>query len=137
MMAVLLDGVAFGLQLSVLALGLTLVYGLGGVLNLAHGQFAAVTAVVGGRLIAGGVPVPAAVAVAVTAAGVLAWAVDATLMRPVYRLHGDGRVLLSLLLTLGGAFTLNKQLARFAPFTLLNLPVPGPALEADGMTMRR
>ena len=42
MTAILFDGVVQGLQLSLLAVGITLIYGLGGVLNLAHGQFAVV-----------------------------------------------------------------------------------------------
>ena len=137
MIAVLVDGVAFGLQLSLLAVGLTLVYGLGGVLNLAHGQFAAFAAIVGARMIAGGAPVPVAVVGALLAAGILALAVDATLMRPVYRLHGDARVLLSLLLTLGVAFTLDGLLVVLAPFTLLNLAIPGPALALAGVPLRR
>ena len=40
MTAILFDGVVQGLQLSLLAVGITLIYGLGGVLNLAHAQLA-------------------------------------------------------------------------------------------------
>lgn len=135
-MAVLLDGIVFGLQLSLLAVGLTLIYGLGGVLNLAHGQFAAVAAVVGARLIGTGVAVLPALGAAVVVAGLLAWLVDATLMRPVYRAQGEARVLLSLLLTLGVAFTIDGLLVHYATFTLLSLSVPGPAVEVLGVTMR-
>ncbi len=44
MIANILDGVVLGLQFGLLAAGLTLVYGLGGVLNLAYGQMAVVSA---------------------------------------------------------------------------------------------
>jgi branched-chain amino acid transport system permease protein len=135
--AVLLDGVAFGLQLALLAVGLTMIHGLGGVLNLAHGQFAATTAVIGARLIGGGLPVVPAVTAAVATAGLLAVVLDATLMRPVYRLHGEDRVLSSLLVTLGLAFVIDGLLIRFAPFALLNLSVPGPAVGVVGVPMRR
>jgi branched-chain amino acid transport system permease protein len=135
--AVLFDGVAFGLQLALLAVGLTMIFGFGGVLNLAHGQFAAATAILGARLIGGGLPVVPAVIVAVVMAGVLALVLDATLLRPVYRLHGEDRVLSSLLVTLGLAFAVDGLLIRFAPFTLLNLAVPGPALDVLGVAMRR
>ncbi len=136
-MAVLFDGVAFGLQLSLLAVGLTMIYGLGGVLNLAHGQFAAATAIIGARLIEVGFPVALSVISAVAISAGLAMAVDATLMRPVYRLHGEDRVLSSLLVTLGLAFAIDGLLIRFAPFTLLNLAVPGPAFVLLGVPMRR
>lgn len=137
MTAVLFDGVAFGLQLALLAVGLTMLYGFGGVLNLAYGQFAAATAILAARLIDGGLPVVPAVTASLVTVGALALALDATLMRPVYRLHGEDRVLSSLLVTLGLAFAVDGLLIRFAPFTLLNLAVPGPAFEVLGVAMRR
>jgi len=42
---ILIDGIVQGLQLSLLAVGITLIYGLGGILNLAHGQFAVVAGI--------------------------------------------------------------------------------------------
>jgi branched-chain amino acid transport system permease protein len=137
MTAVLLDGVAFGLQLSLLAVGMTMIYGLGGVLNLAHGQLAAAAAIVGAALIDAEVPLVLGVGIGVLLASALALALDATVLRPVYRLAGEPRVLLSLLVTLGIASAVDGILIRFAPFTLLNLPVPGPALELMGVPMRR
>lgn len=135
-MAIVFDGIVFGLQLSLLAVGLTLIYGLGGVLNLAHGQFAAVAAIVGAILIGGGMGTLPAVGIAVLVAGALALLVDATLMRPVYRLQGEPRVLLSLLLTLGVAFTIDGLLIFYYPFTLLSLSVATPSVEILGVTMR-
>ncbi|PWS15250.1 branched-chain amino acid ABC transporter permease, partial [Klebsiella pneumoniae] len=44
MLDVSLDGIVGGLQLGLLAVGLTLLYGLGGVLNLAHGAIAVAAA---------------------------------------------------------------------------------------------
>ena len=46
MRAAILDGIVLGLQFGLLGVGLTLVYGLGGVLNLAHGQMAVLGAIV-------------------------------------------------------------------------------------------
>ncbi|MDH3293350.1 MAG: branched-chain amino acid ABC transporter permease, partial [Acidimicrobiia bacterium] len=54
MTAVLVDGFVLGLQFAILGVGLTLVYGLGGVVNLAHGQMAVLAAIVTTRLIDGG-----------------------------------------------------------------------------------
>ena len=46
MKAVILDGIVLGLQFGLLGAGLTLVYGLGGILNLAQGQIAVLGAIV-------------------------------------------------------------------------------------------
>jgi branched-chain amino acid transport system ATP-binding protein len=91
LMAIVLDGIVFGLQLSLLAVGLTLIYGLGGVLNLAHGQLAVVGAITGAVLLSAGAPIPVAVVAAIAGAAALAWLLDATLLRPVYRLTGQQR----------------------------------------------
>ena len=136
-MAVVLDGIAYGLQLAVLAVGLTLIYGLGGVLNLAHGQFAVVVAIAASLLVRNGVPTLWAVIAGVALGAVLALAVDASLMRPVYRLRGEARVLLSLLLTIGLAFVIDGLLVSYYPFTALKLSVSGPAVTILGVAMRR
>jgi branched-chain amino acid transport system permease protein len=136
-MAVMLDGIAYGLQLAVLAVGLTLIYGLGGVLNLAHGQFAVVVAIAASLLMSNGVPMLWAVIAGVALGAVLALAVDASLMRPVYRLRGEARVLLSLLLTIGLAFVIDGLLVYYYPFTALKLSISGPAVTILGVAMRR
>ncbi len=51
MRAVILDGIVLGLQFGLLGVGLTLVYGLGGILNLAQGQIAVLGAIVVALLI--------------------------------------------------------------------------------------
>jgi branched-chain amino acid transport system permease protein len=136
-MAVVLDGIAHGLQLALLAVGLTMIYGLGGVLNLAHGQFAVVTGIATAVVLDRGLGLAAALAIGVALAATLALVTDATIMRAVYRLTGEARVLLSLLLTIGLAFVLDGLLIYNYPFTQLNIPVPGPAIPVLGVPMRR
>ena len=46
MTAVILDGIVLGLAFGLLGVGMTLVYGLGGVLNLAYGQIVVLAAIV-------------------------------------------------------------------------------------------
>ena len=46
MKAVILDGIVLGLAFGLLGVGMTLVYGLGGVLNLAYGQIVILGAIV-------------------------------------------------------------------------------------------
>ena len=46
MRAVILDGIVLGLAFGLLGVGMTLVYGLAGVLNLAYGQIVVLAAIV-------------------------------------------------------------------------------------------
>jgi branched-chain amino acid transport system permease protein len=137
MLAILLDGLAFGLQLSMLAVGLTLIYGLGGVLNLAHGQFATSGAIVGSVVIANGYGLIAGLVSILVFTGVLALVTDLTIMRPVYKLTGERRVLLSLLVTLGLGFAIDGWLFANYAATSLNLSVPGGVINILGVGMRR
>ena len=101
MRAVILDGIVLGLAFGLLGVGMTLVYGLGGVLNLAYGQIVVLAAIVISLVMDDGVATVLAAAVGVLAAAGVAVLLDLTLMRPVYRQHGEERTLLGLLLTLG------------------------------------
>ncbi len=83
MTAVILDGIVLGLAFGLLGVGLTLVYGLGGVLNLAYGAIAVLSAIVVSHLLADGVQTVLAALIGIlvgAAAGVL---LDLTLMRAV------------------------------------------------------
>jgi branched-chain amino acid transport system permease protein len=137
MTANILDGIVLGLQFGLLAAGLTLVYGLGGVLNLAYGQMAVVAAITVLLAMDAGLPVVPAVGVGLLVGGVFGLLLDATLLRPVYRLHGEARVLLSLLLTLGVSFIVDGFLNWRYPLKALTLHIGGGAVEILGVPMRR
>src|SRR3990172_7589092 len=106
MRAVILDGIVLGLAFGLLGVGMTLVYGLGGVINLAHGQIVVVGATAASLGLERGHSQPLAAVVGVLAAAGVAVLLDLPLMRPVYRQHGEERILLCLLLTLGAAFVI-------------------------------
>lgn len=135
--AVLLDGIVLGLQFGILGVGLTLVYGLGGVVNLAHGQMAVLAAIVTARLIDNGAPTLAAVALGIAAVGLLGILIDRTLMQPVYRELTDHRVLLGLLLMLGVGFIIDGILEWRYPIEALNLRVAGDPVSVFGLKVRR
>ena len=137
MTAIILDGIVLGLQFGLLAVGLTLVYGLGGVLNLAYGQMAVVAAITVSLAMDAGLPVVPAVGVGLLAGGVFGLLLDATLLRPVYRRRGEERVLLSLLLTLGLSFVVDGLLLWRLPLEALTLHIGGGAVEILGVPMRR
>ncbi len=137
MIANILDGLVLGLQFGLLAAGLTLIYGLGGVLNLGYGQIAVTSAVVVALAMDAGIPVLPAVGLGLLAGGLFGLLLDLTILRPVYRLRGEARVLLSLLLTLGISFIVDGYLNWRYPLKALNLYIGGGAVDILGVPMRR
>lgn len=137
MIANVLDGIVLGLQFGLLAAGLTLVYGLGGALNLAYGQMAVISAMVVLFAMDAGMSVFPAVALGLLTGAGLGLLFDLTIFRPVYRRQGEARVLLSLLLTLGVAFVVDGFLTWRYPFRGLSLNIGGGAVDILGVPMRR
>ena len=136
MIAILIDGIVQGLQLSLMAVGITLIYGLGGVLNLAHGQFAVVGGIATALFIEAGVNPLAACALGILSAGVFGLAVDRTLLLPAYRSAGEERLLLGLLITLGLSFVVNGYLDYKYPNISLTLKLATPSFDMAGITVR-
>jgi branched-chain amino acid transport system permease protein len=134
--AVILDGIVLGLAFGLLGVGLTLVYGLAGILNLAYGQIAVLAAIVvsHARSDADASIVVAAIA-GIAAAAAAATLLDLTLMRPVYRQRGEHRTLLGLLLTLGLAFVIEGALNWREPLGALSIDVGGNPITILGVPM--
>jgi branched-chain amino acid transport system permease protein len=137
MTANILDGIVLGLQFALLAGGLTLVYGLGGILNLAYGQMAVISAMTVVLTTEAGVPLYAAVPLGLVAGGLLGLIFDQTILRPVYKLQGEARVLLSLLLTLGVALMVDGFLSWRYPTKALSIRIGGGPVEILGVNMVR
>lgn len=131
-----MDGIVQGLQLSLMAVGITLIYGLGGVLNLAHGQFAVVGGIATALFIGAGVSPWLACALGVLSAGVFGFIVDRTLLVPAYRSAGEERLLLGLLITLGLSFVVNGYLDYRHSNISLTLKLATPSLNVAGITVR-
>jgi branched-chain amino acid transport system permease protein len=133
--AVVLDGLVLGLAFGLLGVGMTLVYGLGGVLNLAYGQLVVLAAIVISVVMEDGKPTLVAAVIGVLAAAAVAVLMDLTLMRPVYREHGEERTLLGLLLTLGAAFVIGGVLTWRYPDGALYIFVSGDPVSVLGVPM--
>ena len=99
--ALAVDGLAFGASLALLGVGITLVYGLGEVLNLAIGAFAVIAAITAALLVDGGMSLPIAILAGLAFVGVFGLLVDRTLLSLVYRSEGEERILLGIFTTLG------------------------------------
>jgi branched-chain amino acid transport system permease protein len=135
MRAALLDGIVLGLQYGLLGVGLTLIYGLAGVLNLAHGQVAVLGAIVVSLLADGDQPIVVAALVGIVAAAAFMVFLDQTLMRAVYRQEGERRILLGLLLMLGVAFAVEGFVTWRYPVQQLRVRVAGDAVSILGVPM--
>ena len=135
MRAVILDGIVLGLAFGLLGVGMTLVYGLGGVINLAYGQIVVAAAIVASLVIERGQSQLVGAVVGVLAAVGLSVLLDLTLMRPVYRERGEERTLLGLLLTLGAAFVIGGLLAWRYPDGALYIFVGGDPISVIGVPM--
>lgn len=130
------DGAIYGLQLSLLAVGLTLIFGLGGVMNLAHGQFAVIAGVTASLLLGAGQSAPVAALAGIALAAILGLAMDRSLMQAAYRRSGEERLLLGLLLTLGFSLVVDGYLSYAFPQAALSFDVPFPAIKVLGITIR-
>lgn len=137
MTAAILDGLVLGLQFALLGVGLTIVYGMGGVLNLAYGSMAVASAIVVSTSMRSGLPAVPAVLLGIVTGAVIGFLLNATIMRPVYRRRGDERVLLSLLLTIGVAFVINGYLVWRLPIEALSLSIGGNTIVIFDVPMRK
>jgi len=133
--AVLLDGIVLGLAFGLLGVGMTLVYGLGGVINLAYGQIVVLAAIVASLVIEDGRTQLVSSLVGIAAAVGITILLDLTLMRPVYRERGEERTLLGLLLTLGAAFVIGGVLTWRYPDGALYIFVSGDPVSILGVPM--
>ncbi|MEX2563445.1 MAG: branched-chain amino acid ABC transporter permease [Nitriliruptoraceae bacterium] len=135
-MAIVVDGLIAGTQLALLAVGMTLVFGLAGVLNLAYGQMVVIVAVIINLLIGAGVGVPIACAIGLVAGGVIGWGVDATVLRPLRGTTGESRVVLGLLVTLAIAFIIDGLVVWTVPYTALSVAVGWMPVDLIGVRLR-
>jgi branched-chain amino acid transport system permease protein len=133
--AVILDGIVLGLAFGLLGVGLTLIYGLGGVLNLAYGAMAVLSAIVVSHLIADGFPTVLAALIGILVGAAAGVSLDVTLMRAVYRQSGEYKTLLGLLLTLGVAFVIEGLLNWRDPLGALYINVSGEPIRILGVAL--
>jgi branched-chain amino acid transport system permease protein len=117
---VLLDGLAYGMVLFIISVGLTVTMGLMRVVNLAHGGFAMAGGYVAAMLVNAGLPFFAATVLAVVAAGLLGGVAELTVFRPLYR-KGE---LAQVLMTFGLTFVTIAGLTAIFGTNIKPLPLP-------------
>lgn len=126
LLAVAIDGLAFGAFLALLGVAITLVFGLGEVLNLAIGAFAVLSVLLATLVLEAGFGLVIASVAAIVAVALFGLVVDRTLLTLVYRSEGEERILLGIFTTLGLTVLLDGLLIlRFPGSYTLPLDVPG------------
>jgi len=117
---ILLDGLAYGMILFIISVGLTVTMGLMRVVNLAHGGFAMAGGYLAAMMIPAGVPFFVATALATIAAGFLGGIAELTVFRPLYR-KGE---LAQVLMTFGLTFVFIAALTWLFGTDVKILPIP-------------
>ena len=131
-------GLSTGMRLALLGAGITLVFGLGEVLNLSQGILAVLTAVfalelVGnGPLLGFGLPLSLAIVLAFVGIGLVALVLDRGLLSSVYHSEGDQRILVGIFVTLGVALALEGVLEISYSYRF-SLPVQLPTVRPLGL----
>jgi branched-chain amino acid transport system permease protein len=129
--AVAVDGLAFGIFLALLGVGITLVFGLGEVLNLAIGVFAVFTVLLVTVIMEFQVGLFPASVLAVLLIAAFGLLVDRTLLSLVYRSEGEERILLGIFSTLGLTVFLQGLLTQYFP-SRYQLPLNVPSIDLGG-----
>ena len=93
---ILLDGIAYGMILFIISVGLTVTMGLMRVVNLAHGAFAMVGGYVAAVMTEAGYDFFLSAAVGAAAAGIFGGVAEMTVYRPLYRKGELAQVLLTI-----------------------------------------
>jgi len=131
----LVDGLSNGLQLSLIAVGMTVVHGIAGVLNLSHGEAVVVATVTASVLLSLGAPLPLALLVALCATlpvGLAVWAIS----RSVSGFDERTRGVLGLVMTLGLALALHGSLVYLFPTANYSLVLATLQLVLGGFVVR-
>lgn len=135
LVAVAIDGIGNGLLLALLGVGITLIFGLGELLNLAQGIFAVLGALVALELVNRAVPLPAAIVVSLLAVGLFALLIDRVLLGSVYRSEGDERIVVGIFVTLGLTLAIEGLMFIYRPFRF-SLPYDIESVQVFGTFIR-
>lgn len=132
---VTIDGFARGLLFAILGVGITLVFGLGGILNIAIGVFAIIAVIATVVILGTTSNVLVAIVLGIGFVGLLGLGVDRTLLSQVYRSEGEERILLGIFVTLGLAIFLEGILYVYYPLSY-SLSHGVPSLGILGISIR-
>lgn len=130
-----ISGLSMGFLYAMLGLGITLVFGLGGILNLAIGVFMVIAILIVFELSILGVPLIIGMVLAIVLTSGLGYGIERSVFPLIYRSEGEERLLLGIFVTLGIAIAMEGLLAlRYAgDYTV---PVRIPSWSVFGTVIR-
>lgn len=132
----LVDGVTFGLVLSLLGVGITLIFGLGEILNLAHGEFAVICAILASIFIGRGADIISSVVLSLVIVGLIGLAIERLLLFPVYHAKGEIRILMGIFMTLGLSLAIHSYLANMLPRAQFSVRLPIKTILIGDISLR-
>lgn len=138
-LALFFDGLARGFLFAILGVGITLIFGLGEVLNLIHGTVAVIAALVVVSVYPMLGTLAGSIFVGLAFVAVLSLVIDRSAFVPVYRAEGEQRILMGVFVTLGLAIFLEGVLANFKagtfslPINLGNIALSGAAVKESSI----
>lgn len=129
----LLAGTSVGATYALVAMGFVAIYTVSKVINLAQGEFAALAGLVAISAVGSGLPLPAALLIAIVTVVIVAAVMQRLTIAPVKRMT----TLLSIILTLGVSTTLKAaMLLIWGPEGRGLTQFPGPDLSLAGVSVR-
>jgi len=134
-MALVVDGLSTGFLMALLGLSITLVFGLGGVLNLSLGNFAVIAATATAVLLGLSGSLLVAVLGGLLVSCLLGLVVDRSLLSLVYRSSGEQRTLVGIFTMLGLSIVLDGVMYVYYP-SQYSIPLDVPSLTVADVTFR-
>lgn len=136
MLELIIDGITFGLLLSLLGVGITLIFGLGEILNLAHGEFAVICAMLALIFMERGVNTLLSIILGLLITGLIGLALERSLISLVYRARGETRILLGIFITFGLSLAIHSYLVNTIPKAFFSVKLPFEAIRISGLIIR-
>ncbi|MBS7640996.1 MAG: branched-chain amino acid ABC transporter permease [Candidatus Bathyarchaeia archaeon] len=136
MLELIIDGITFGLLLSLLGVGITLIFGLGEILNLAHGEFAVICAMLALIFMERGVNTLLSIILGLLITGLIGLALERSLISLVYRARGETRILLGIFITFGLSLAIHSYLVNTIPKAFFSVKLPFEAIRIGGLIIR-
>ena len=120
LLSLFIDGASYGMILFLIASGLTVTLGIMRIVNLSHCGFAMIGGYAALALVSMGLPLLAALPIAVLFTMAVGFLLEQTIYRVVYRTHEFGQILMTLGLTYLMVATINLLFGSL----MQNIPVP-------------
>lgn len=128
------DGIGRGMLWALLGAGITLVFGLGEVLNLSQGVLAVIGAAVAFEMTNAGVHVIPAAVIGIVALAALSYAIDKVILSSVYRSEGEERIQIAIFVTVGLLLALEGVMFQRYPGSF-SLPGGISSVDVGGVTI--